>query len=105
MTIDFDSVDHVAIQVDDIKAAVNWYQSRFRCEVRYLDATWALLQFANIRLALVAAQKHPPHIGFVSEHAEIFGPLQPHRDGTQSTYIEDPAGNTVEVLADAPAST
>ena len=97
-----DAVDHVALQVTDIDTAVHWYRSRFRCEVEYRDATWALLQFANMRLALVVADQHPPHIGFVSEQAEAFGPLKPHRDGTRSTYIEDPAGNTVEILAATP---
>ncbi len=92
-------VDHIALQVEDIASAVRWYANRFRCEVVYQDDTWALLQFANIRLTMVVAHQHPPHIGFTNEHAHTFGPLSTHRDGTRSIYLKDPAGNTVEVVA------
>jgi catechol 2,3-dioxygenase-like lactoylglutathione lyase family enzyme len=96
---DLNSIDHVAVPVTDVRSAVEWYRSTFRCEVKYQDETWALLQFANIRLALVIPAQHPPHIGFVSPEAERFGPLKTHRDGTRSVYVSDPAGNQLEVLA------
>lgn len=96
---DLNAIDHVAVPVTDIRSAVDWYTSTFRCEVKYQDETWALLKFANIRLALVIPSQHPPHIGFVSPDAERFGPLKTHRDGTRSCYIGDPAGNQLEVLA------
>ena len=94
-----DSLHHVAIAVDDVAEAVRWYQDRFRCEVAYQDPTWALLQFSNMRLALVIPSQHPPHIAFEHPHAERFGPLKTHRDGTRSTYIADSAGNPVEIMA------
>lgn len=94
-----DAMHHVAIAVDDVAAAVNWYQDRFRCEVAYQDPTWALLQFANMQLALVIPNQHPPHIAFEHPQAERFGPLKAHRDGTRSTYVADSAGNPVEILA------
>ena len=94
-----DAVHHVAIAVDDVAEAVGWYQDRFRCKVAYQDPTWALLQFANMRLALVIPSQHPPHIAFEHAQAEQFGPLKAHRDGTRSTYIADSAGNPVEILA------
>ncbi len=90
---------HVAIAVDDVEQAVRWYQERFRCKITYQDATWALLQFSNMQLALVIPSQHPPHIAFEHPHAERFGPLHTHRDGTRSTYIADSAGNPVEVMA------
>jgi catechol 2,3-dioxygenase-like lactoylglutathione lyase family enzyme len=93
-----DQLDHVAIAVSDVPDAVRWYRERFRCEIAYEDATWALLRFANTQLALVAGEQHPPHIGFVSDEAEKYGDLTPHRDGTQSVYVLDPAGNAVEIL-------
>ena len=96
---ELDSLDHVAIPVADVAAAVDWYRKTFRCEVTYQDATWALLRFANTRMALVIPEKHPAHIGFVSPHAEKFGELKTHRDGTRSCYLRDPAGNSVEILA------
>jgi catechol 2,3-dioxygenase-like lactoylglutathione lyase family enzyme len=94
-----DRVEHVAISVADIDSAVAWYTSNFRCTVAYRDATWALLDFANLQLALVIPEQHPPHIAFTSPHAERFGTLKTHRDGTRSTYVEDPAGNSVEIMA------
>lgn len=94
-----DAIDHVAISVHNIAEAVAWYRSSFNCEVTYQDGTWAMLRFANMRLALVVPNQHPPHIGLFSRHAEQFGELKPHRDGTRSTYIADPSGNWVEVLA------
>lgn len=93
-----DRLDHVAITVSNIADAVSWYRERFRCEVAYQDGTWALLRFANTRLALVIPEQHPPHIGFISEEAAEYGDLTTHRDGTQSVYVLDPAGNTVEIL-------
>ena len=94
-----DSIDHVAIPVADVKASVEWYRKTFQCEVQYQDDTWALLGFANTRLALVIPEQHPAHIGFVSPEAEKFGALKLHRDGTRSCYVDDPSGNSVEILA------
>ena len=97
--ITLDSVHHFAIAVRDIAEAVDWYRSRFRCRVAYQDPTWALLEFANTRLALVIPEEHPPHVGFESAAAEQHGPLTLHRDGTRSVYVVDPSGNSVEILA------
>ncbi|HEX4824544.1 MAG TPA: VOC family protein [Candidatus Polarisedimenticolaceae bacterium] len=96
---DLDRIDHVAVSVKNIAEAVAWYTKTFRCTVAYQDDTWAYLDFANARLALVVPEQHPPHLGFTSPDAASFGPLKTHRDGTRSTYIEDPAGNAVEIVA------
>jgi len=93
-----DAMHHVAISVKDIAEAVEWYTKTFRCKIAYQDDTWAMLTFANIHLALVLPNQHPPHIGFTHPHAEQFGTLKTHRDGTRSTYIPDCAGNAVEIL-------
>ncbi len=93
------AIDHIAIPVQDIKTSVDWYTDKFDCSVKYQDETWALLKFANISLALVIPSQHPAHIGLVSPDAESFGTLKTHRDGTRSVYIQDPSGNSVEVLA------
>ena len=94
-----DTLDHVAVAVKDIDQAVQWYTKTFHCKVAYQDATWAMLDFANLKVALVLPEQHPPHLAFVSPEAEKFGTLRPHRDGTQSVYVSDPAGNTIEILA------
>lgn len=93
-----DAVHHVAVSVSDIAAAVDWYQKTFRCNVVYQDETWAMLQFANVQLALVIPGQHPPHIGFATPTATDYGELREHRDGTRSIYISDVAGNAVELM-------
>ena len=94
-----DRIEHVAIAVADVPSAVAWYTANFRCTVAYQDATWALLDFDNLKLALVIPEQHPPHVAFASPKAEEFGELTTHRDGTRSTYVRDPAGNSVEIMA------
>ncbi len=95
---ELDTIHHVAVPVTNVGEAVDWYRSRFRCEIAYQDETWALLKFANASLALVIPEQHPPHLGFSHPDAESFGPLKAHRDGTRSCYVHDPAGNAVEML-------
>src|SRR5262245_20430157 len=94
-----DSLHHIAIAVKDMGAAVDWYTRTFHCKVSYQDETWATLEFANLKPALVFPDQHPPHIAIVHPEAEQFGPLTAHRDGTRSVYIRDPAGNAIELLA------
>jgi len=96
---ELDVVDHVALSVTGIREALDWYSRHFQCEVLYQDDTWGLVQFSNIKLALVIPSQHPPHLGFVTPKAADFGALKPHRDGTRSVYITDPAGNSLELLA------
>ena len=48
-----DTIDHIASPVADIRKALEWYSSRFQCEILYQDDTWSLVQFSNIKLALV----------------------------------------------------
>ena len=94
-----DRIEHVAISVRDVAQAVAWYTANFRCAVTYQDATWAMLKFDNLELALVIPEQHPPHIAFTSPDAARFGVLRTHRDGTRSTYVNDPDGNSVEIMA------
>ena len=93
-----DSLHHVAIQVDDISRALKWYSENFNAEIVYLDDTWAMLRFANMYLALVVPSQHPPHIAIEHEGAEAHGTLIKHRDGTESIYINDSEGNTIELM-------
>jgi hypothetical protein len=93
-----DRIDHIAISVTDIANSVEWYRQRFDCKVLYQDATWAMLEFANIKMAMVVEEQHPPHIAFVSPEAAKWGELKGHRDGTKSVYLSDPAENAVEIV-------
>ena len=93
-----DRIHHVAIPVPDIATAVEWYTSRFNCEVEYVDETWALLKFSNAKLALVLPKQHPAHFALSRSDANKFGELVAHRDGLHSVYIKDTFGNWIEVL-------
>ena len=93
-----DSIHHVAIQVNDIGRALKWYSGNFNAEIVYQDDTWAMLRFDNIYLALVVPGQHPPHIAIEHEGAESHGTLVIHRDGTESIYINDSEGNTLELM-------
>ncbi len=93
-----DTLDHVAVAVSDIAASVEWYRSRFACQVDYQDETWALLRFHNAALALVIPEQHPPHVAVRRDDAAKFGELVTHRDGSRSVYLHDAGGNAVEVI-------
>lgn len=99
-----DALDHIAVSVRDIARAVAWYRDHFRCDIVYQDETWAMLQFQNVKLALVVPEQHPPHLGFVSPDAARFGKLKQHRDGTRSIYVGDADGNVVEILEPYPGA-
>ena len=94
----FDTVDHIAVAVSDVKGTVEWYVKNFSCKVTYQDETWALLEFANIRVAFVLPNQHPPHFALLRDPS-AFGEPKTHRDGSRSVYLNDPSGNSVEVLA------
>lgn len=93
-----DRIDHIAITVSDVKKTVEWYRQNFNCSIKYEDETWAYLEFANIKLALVVPGQHPSHLAFIREDAEKYGTLKTHRDGTKSCYVNDPNGNAVEIM-------
>lgn len=93
-----DHIHHVAIPVPDIAKAVEWYTARFHCHVEYVDKTWALLEFANTKLALVLPKEHPSHFALTRPDANKFGELVTHRDGLHSVYINDAFGNSIEIL-------
>ncbi|MHC5066825.1 MAG: VOC family protein [Planctomycetota bacterium] len=93
-----DVMHHVALQVADIDGAVNWYSGRFQCQVEYQDSSWAMLRFANMRLALVLPGQHPSHVALLRKDASDFGTLSTHRDGTRYLHVSDPWGNSIEVL-------
>jgi len=93
-----DTMHHVAVPVTNVQDTVDWYTKNFDCKVSYQDETWALLQFANISMALVLPNQHPPHFAVLGDPA-AYGEPQTHRDGTRSVYLKDPSGNAVEILA------
>ena len=89
-----EKIDHIAIVVNNINHAVNWYTENRDCKVNYQDNSWAELQFENIKLALVLPQDHPPHIAFEDDSIEG----TEHRDGSESVYDHDTFGNIIEKI-------
>jgi|TARA_R110000744_G_scaffold3944_1_gene14603 catechol 2,3-dioxygenase-like lactoylglutathione lyase family enzyme len=87
-------IDHVAIVVNNINRAIEWYTTHRDCKVKYQDDTWAILQFENIDLALVLPYEHPPHIAF--EDSVVDG--DSHRDGSEYLYDHDTFGNIIEKI-------
>jgi catechol 2,3-dioxygenase-like lactoylglutathione lyase family enzyme len=92
-------LDHVAIQVKNVKASTDWYTSNLRAEILYIDETWAMLEVGGTKLALTIASQHPPHLAFAVDSAKsIPAPTGIHRDGSVYQYLEDPDGNTIEYI-------
>tara|TARA_B100000925_G_scaffold262383_1_gene219658 strand:+ start:102 stop:443 length:342 start_codon:yes stop_codon:yes gene_type:complete len=90
-------IDHIALQVDDVKESVDYYVNEYGCSIIHCDDTWAFLQFDNIKLALVVEDEHPYHIAFETDDKGVLnGTL--HRDGSVSNYVKDPSGNTIELI-------
>ena len=48
-----DIIDHLAVCTDNITKSVAWYKDNFSCDILYQDDSWAMLEFENIKLALV----------------------------------------------------
>ena len=93
-----DFIDHLALHTDDIKKSVDWYIKNFHCEILYQDDSWAMLEFENIKLALVLPEQHPFHFAVLKDDVENYGIPIKHRDGSVSVYIKDRSGNNIEVL-------
>jgi catechol 2,3-dioxygenase-like lactoylglutathione lyase family enzyme len=100
----FMKFDHIAIQVSDISKSVLWYSERFPdSKIEYQDDTWAIIELAGTKLAFVLKVQHPRHIAFTKTseelHHDFVGKKNvKHRDGTESFHLNDPDGNTIEIL-------
>jgi catechol 2,3-dioxygenase-like lactoylglutathione lyase family enzyme len=94
-----DTIHHVAIAVLNVEEQVAWLRAQgWRFAVAYQDQTFALLEFANVKLSLVIPEQHPPHVAVLCADASRFGALRLHRDGTRSVYFRDPSSNWFEAL-------
>ena len=98
-------MDHVAVQTDDVPGSVRFYVERFGAHVLYQDETWAFLRLGQGKLALVTPSQHPPHVALRVDEASLEEaarregkPVDRHRDGTKGIYVQDDAGNVVELI-------
>lgn len=99
--------DHVAQQVPDIAAALDWWSRMVPgARVLYADETWGLLEAGGANLAFVTADQHPNHLAYKVSGEELqrlageYGvEVSGHRDGSRSFYLEAPGGSGVEIIA------
>ncbi len=102
--------DHVAQQVEDVAAAVDWYcQTIPGTRVLYQDATWAFLEAAGTKIAFIRQGDHPDHVAWRVSDEELerlaathSRTIRTHRDRTRSFYIESPGGRWLEFIAYPP---
>ncbi len=98
--------DHLAMQVDDISEAVDWYLRVIPdTTVLHKDESWAFIDANGTRLAFVKKDQHPGHLAWrVSEEKleamaqEYSKPIKTHRDNTRSFYLEAPGGYWIEII-------
>lgn len=94
-------LDHIAINVENIEKASEWYQKSLDARILYKDETWAMLDVGGTKIALTISKQHPPHFAFTLHSLDDFPPgeeIRYHRDGSAYLYIEDPDGNTIEYV-------
>jgi catechol 2,3-dioxygenase-like lactoylglutathione lyase family enzyme len=106
-------IGHVAVCVQDLERAAQFYQN-LGMELVWKDADWAYLKAGEDGLALLSPQYEQagPHFGFIfhdrseveTAYAQLSAegvhltPIHEHRDGTASFYGRDPEGNWFEYL-------
>jgi hypothetical protein len=72
--------------------------------VLYQDESWSLIKGSGVKIALVVPDQHPPHIGFEISKSNYKTlkkqgrKFKLHRDSSESAYIADPSGNSVELV-------
>ena len=92
-------LDHIAINVKNLPESVAWYVENLGAEIEYCDETWAMLNIAGNKVALTIPEQHPPHIAFtVSDISDLGEDPKRHRDGSYFRYVNDPEGNTIELI-------
>jgi hypothetical protein len=99
--------DHVAQQVPDIAAALDWWLETVPgARVLYADETWGLLEAGGARIAFVTAEQHPDHVAYKVSGSELDrlaahngAAVDTHRDGSRSFYLDAPGEHRVEVIA------
>jgi hypothetical protein len=102
--------DHVAQQVPDIAAAVEWQRRTVPgTTVLHQDATWALVESGGARLAFVLPGAHPSHVAFRVDDDELERlaaehgvEIATHRDATRSIYLVGPGSLQTEIISYPP---
>jgi extradiol dioxygenase family protein len=96
-------VDHIAVLVDDLDVAEEWYMQKLDGKVTFRDTKYIRLTVSNTNIALINKNhyKHA-HFGILVEKKEDLplelGEVVYHRDGTIGVYVKDPFGNYLEYI-------
>jgi extradiol dioxygenase family protein len=96
-------VDHIAVLVDDLAIAEEWYTKRLDGKVTFRDPKYIRMSVSNTNIALIDKKHYPyPHFGILVEKIEDLpielGEAVYHRDGTAGVYVKDPFGNYLEYI-------
>ena len=96
-------VDHIAVLVDDLEVAEEWYTAHLSGKVTFRDEKYIRLQIENTNIALVDKKHYArPHFGILVENfcdlPQDKGDAVHHRDGTVGIYVKDPFGNYLEYI-------
>ena len=95
-------VDHIAILVDDLDLAEEWYTSKLNAAVSFKDSKYIRIKVQNTNIALIDKKHYPyAHIGILVNDVNNLpadGLRVEHRDGTIGVYVEDPFGNYLEYI-------
>ena len=96
-------VDHIAILVDDLDLAEQWYCEHLQCKVSYRDKKYIRLRTENTNVALIHKDFYEhAHFAILLNEKENLpvdkGKTVHHRDGTIGVYVKDPFGNYIEYI-------
>jgi len=96
-------IDHIAVLVDDLKVAEEWYTEKLDGKVTFRDSRYIRMSVSNTNIALIDKKHYPhPHFGILVENiADLpleMGEVVYHRDGTTGVYVKDPFGNYLEYI-------
>jgi catechol 2,3-dioxygenase-like lactoylglutathione lyase family enzyme len=101
-------INHIALEVDDLDAALDWYARWFEFRLRGRRETLAWIDLGDqfVALSLTSGGARSPdgdrHIGFVVDDKEALRAelLAAGEDvaGTGSLRMRDPSGNQLEIV-------
>ena len=96
-------VDHIAVLVDDLEVAEEWYTEKLAGKVTFRDSKYIRMSVSNTNIALIDKKHYPhAHFGILVEKIEDLplelGEVVYHRDGTTGVYVKDPFGNYLEYI-------
>lgn len=116
MSINVKKMGHVAIMVDDVEKAANFYNEVFGFDIIYIFEQWGLVRKNKEDIAFIKrGTKHPPHFGLRvgtrdevnktyeklrDEGIKILREPELHKDDSYSFFMEDPDGNAIEIIYD-----